>query len=175
MLHINADTGLHALRVQLAGATVLRVLNNGGTSLGTNNTTTTPANGLYVHWDILYNGSHTITSDRRYKKYITSINGALDALSNIDGVRYLCNRAKYPDKRFSDEPQIGFIAQNVEKEFQELVKTDSEGYKSVDYSKMTLILVEAINELSRRNSEHEVRLALHKHVIERMIKEDHNQ
>ena len=39
---------------------------------------------------------------------------------------------------------IGFIAQELEIIYPELVKTGSNGYKSVDYSKLTPILVEAI-------------------------------
>jgi hypothetical protein len=47
-LHIKGDTTDHPLRVQVGNATKLRVLKNGGTTIGTNNTSTTPVNGLYV-------------------------------------------------------------------------------------------------------------------------------
>ena len=47
--------------------------------------------------------------------------------------------------------QIGLIAQEVEKIYPELVLTDVDGYKSVDYSKLTPILVEAIKELKAEN------------------------
>ena len=39
----------------------------------------------------------------------------------------------------------------MEKIFPELVVTDKDGYKSVDYSKLTPILVEAIKELRAEN------------------------
>ncbi|MFN3329287.1 MAG: tail fiber domain-containing protein, partial [Fervidobacterium pennivorans] len=42
--------------------------------------------------------------------------------------------------------QIGFIAQDVEKVFPELVFEDSEGIKSLDYSKFTPVLLQAIKE-----------------------------
>ena len=48
-LHVQGDQAEHALRVQVGTATKFRVLNNGGTTIGTNNVSTTPANGLYVH------------------------------------------------------------------------------------------------------------------------------
>jgi hypothetical protein len=47
---------------------------------------------------------------------------------------------------FTEERQIGFSAQEIEKLFPEIVQTDAEGYKSVDYSRMTPVLVEAIKE-----------------------------
>ncbi|MBK8111131.1 MAG: hypothetical protein IPK46_12755 [Saprospiraceae bacterium] len=47
-LHIVGASNDDPLRVQVGTATKLRVFNNGGTSLGTNNAAGTPANGLYV-------------------------------------------------------------------------------------------------------------------------------
>lgn len=47
-LHVVGAATDNPLRVQVGTATKLRVLNNGGTSIGINNTTGTPANGLYV-------------------------------------------------------------------------------------------------------------------------------
>ena len=41
---------------------------------------------------------------------------------------------------------MGFIAQELEKSFPQLVHTNQEGEKSVDYSRMAPILVEAIKE-----------------------------
>ena len=47
---------------------------------------------------------------------------------------------------FSKDEQIGFIAQEIEKIYPQVVLTDKNGYKSIDYSKLTPILVEAIKE-----------------------------
>lgn len=47
-LHVRALSGEDALRVQIGGATKLRVFQNGGTTIGTNNVSGTPSNGLYV-------------------------------------------------------------------------------------------------------------------------------
>lgn len=47
-LHIVGAANDDPLRVQVGTATKLRVFNNGGTSIGVNNTSGTPANGLYV-------------------------------------------------------------------------------------------------------------------------------
>ena len=45
---------------------------------------------------------------------------------------------------------IGFVAQELEREFPELVSTDEKGDKAVDYGKMTAVLVEAIKEQQRQ-------------------------
>ncbi len=42
--------------------------------------------------------------------------------------------------------QLGFIAQNVETVVPEVVRTNADGYKAVDYSKITALLNEAIKE-----------------------------
>ena len=47
---------------------------------------------------------------------------------------------------FKNRKQIGVIAQDIEKYYPELVKTDANGYKSVDYSKLSVVLLEAIKE-----------------------------
>ena len=47
---------------------------------------------------------------------------------------------------FTDKMQMGFIAQDVEKIFPEMVFTDAAGYKSIDYSRLTPVLVETIKE-----------------------------
>ena len=48
---------------------------------------------------------------------------------------------------FSERKQIGVIAQELEAVYPELVTTDDNGYKTVDYSKLTPILLDGINEL----------------------------
>ncbi len=86
------------------------------------------------------------SSDGRFKKDISSLPKVLEKVKNIRGVNYYWNREAFPEKSFSTTLQIGFIAQELEKEFPELVNETSDGYKAVQYSKMTAILVEAIKE-----------------------------
>ena len=47
--------------------------------------------------------------------------------------------------------QLGMLAQEVESTLPELVSTDKQGYKSIDYTKLTPILVEAVKELKAEN------------------------
>lgn len=48
---------------------------------------------------------------------------------------------------------FGFIAQDVEKEFPNLVSTDMEGLKSVNYLEMIPLLLHKINEMERKIEE----------------------
>ncbi|OYU94338.1 MAG: hypothetical protein CFE21_16345 [Bacteroidetes bacterium B1(2017)] len=85
-------------------------------------------------------------SDLRYKKNITSLNNSLENVLKINGVRYDFKKEEFPERNFSDKNQIGFIAQELEEIFPEMVFTDEKGYKSVDYAKLTPVLVEAMKE-----------------------------
>ena len=112
--------------------------------------TTNPAGfALNVVGNAKISGSLTVntttyTSDARYKTNIVPLNNALDDILNLRGVSYDWDKAKWPEKNFSDGKQIGFIAQELEKIFPELVSADTNGYKSVNYIGVVPVLVEAI-------------------------------
>ena len=74
-------------------------------------------------------------------------------INQLNGLYYFWNQDQFPEKEFSSERQIGVIAQEVEALFPEMVLTDSEGYKSVDYSRLTPVLIEAVKELNKQNEE----------------------
>ena len=50
------------------------------------------------------------------------------------------------DYGYDDKKHIGVIAQELEKEFPELVSTADDGFKSVEYSTLAPILIEAMKE-----------------------------
>lgn len=89
-------------------------------------------------------------SDLRFKKEIKPLHNSLEKVLRMQGVNYYWKKDEFPDWEFGNKKQIGFIAQDVEKIFPELVNTDEDslGYKSVDYSKLTPVLVEALKELN---------------------------
>lgn len=93
----------------------------------------------------------TCPSDLRYKKNIVPIENSLYNILKIQGVRYDWKQEEFIEKHFSDKNQIGFIAQEIEKIFPEMVITDDKGFKSVDYARLTPVLVEAIKELNLKN------------------------
>ena len=107
------------------------------------------AGSLNVSGDVNANGTVrangvVLSSDARYKTHIATLPNALDDVLNLRGVSYDWDRDKWPDKRFGDSKQIGFIAQELERIFPELVTTDAQGYKSVNYIGVVPVLVEAV-------------------------------
>jgi hypothetical protein len=85
-------------------------------------------------------------SDIRLKKNITSLTNSLSKVISLNGVNYYWDKENHPGMGFSDSRQVGLIAQEVEKVVPELVTEGPDGYKSVDYSKVTPLLIEAIKE-----------------------------
>ena len=127
----------------------IRINNDGSMGIGTSS----PNEKLSVCGNINATGTITASqaiscsSDIRYKKNITPLpNNVLSNVIKLKAVNYYWKTKEFPDKQFTDTKQIGFIAQDLEKIFPELVFMDKEGYKSVDYSRLTPLLVEAIKE-----------------------------
>jgi len=87
--------------------------------------------------DTIGAGNFNSTSDIALKQDITSIDGALSRLSNIEGVGFAWKK--------TGARTYGVIAQDVEKEFPELVHTEE--FKSVNYNGLVGVLIEAIKEL----------------------------
>jgi len=83
-------------------------------------------------------------SDVRYKTNITTLTNVLDKITNLRGVSYDLKTDKNIVQ--GQGKQVGFIAQELEKEYPQVVVTDSNGYKSVAYDKMTAVLLQAIKE-----------------------------
>jgi hypothetical protein len=85
--------------------------------------------------------SFNCASDSRLKKNIVNLDGALDKLDMIRGV--------YHD--WIDESQggrqIGVIAQEIQAVYPELVMEGGNGYLSVNYPKLTAVLLQSVKEL----------------------------
>ena len=116
--------------------------------------TATPTSGYKL--DVI--GSSLATSwesssDIRLKKDIISLTNILPKLNNITPVSF-----DWIDENKGNKRQIGLIAQEVEKEFPELVTTDDNGYKAMDYPKMTSILLGAVKELKAENENLKARI-----------------
>ena len=89
-----------------------------------------------------FNDNVTAFSDERLKSNIETLTGGLEKVEQLRGVTYT------RDERDS----IGVIAQEIEKVLPEIVLTadDEMGTKSVDYSRITAVLIEAVKELSAK-------------------------
>ena len=89
------------------------------------------------------------SSDARLKDNVTVINSALAKVKQLRGVEFDWN-----DKQDTYEGHdIGVIAQEVEQVVPELVKDREDGYKAVDYPKLTALLIEAVKELELKVKE----------------------
>ncbi len=78
-------------------------------------------------------------SDARYKTNITPITDAGKKIAAINGVSF--------NWLENNKPSLGVIAQEVEQVLPELVATGSDGFKSVNYSGIIGVLIEAVKEL----------------------------
>ena len=91
------------------------------------------------------------TSDERFKTDVAELTDVLDKVEKIRGVSFEWNdKAKSVGVKASQK-QIGVVAQEVESVFPELVASSADGYKSVDYTKLTAVLVEAVKDLKAQN------------------------
>lgn len=98
------------------------------------------------------------SSDQRLKKNIRPLINALAMVTQLQGVRF---DWRLPSERLvgkslelpTDEPQIGFIAQDLKKVLPEVVSVshDHEALMSVAESKLVPVLVEAVKELKAAN------------------------
>lgn len=70
----------------------------------------------------------------------------LNKLSNVNGKYYELND-KMTDLTGNKGFEYGVIAQEVQREFPEIVQLDKSGYLSVDYAQFIPILIEAVKEL----------------------------
>jgi hypothetical protein len=120
----------------------LAVRDDGFVGIGT----TSPTQALHVVGNVCFTGTAGACSDNRYKKNITPLANSLSNVLKIQGVNYFWRTDEFPANGFNDNKQIGFIAQDVEKIYPEVILTDKNGYKSIDYSRLTPVLVEAIKE-----------------------------
>lgn len=102
---------------------------------------------LKVNGKVQSNGINE-TSDYRFKKDIQTLDNSLNKVKQLRGVSYYWRQDEFPEKQFTDGQDLGLIAQEVEQIFPELVDTDANGYKSVQYSHLVPVLVEAVKELS---------------------------
>lgn len=107
---------------------------------------TTTANKIYIGngqanggFGEVHAGGFFKESDIRLKSNIVPLNHTLEQICNIPTVSF--------DIR--NKHQIGTIAQDIENDFADIVDTDSDGMKSVDYCMLGVVAVEGIKLLKQ--------------------------
>jgi len=174
MFFIDASTDAVQINKAQSGASALTVSNSSsnGSNVGalatslsstSNNTncwhlksTTQTISSYYLYGD----GSSSFTSDERLKTDIVDVEAG--QLDKLNAVRFV----NFKWKNSPDSPkQMGVIAQEIEKIFPDFVSEDEnavgtgETYKSVSYSKLNMIALKAIQELSAKVETLEARIA----------------
>ena len=109
----------------------------------------------------------TCSSDRRLKKDITPFGHVLNQLTALQPVHYYWRTADFPEQNFGEGRAYGLIAQEVEQSLPELVVTNGDGLKAVDYSKLPLLTIQAVKDLKSENDALKQRVS----ELERMVNE----
>ena len=136
--HFIGTTDNIGFNIKTNNLTRLTIDNIGNIGIGT----TTPS----VKFQVGVNGDGTVAranswstfSDKRFKDKIQTLPNALQTTLALRGVSF--------NWRKNNQKDIGLIAQEVETILPEIVQTDTEGYKSVDYSRLVPLLIEALKE-----------------------------
>ena len=116
-LHVIGD-----IRVGVFGTNGCLKNNNGGTIIG------------------------TCSSDVRFKRNLLPFGPTLQKLTRLQPKYFFWRTSEFPNKNFGSAREAGLIAQEVEQVLPELVSEDAEGFKQVDYSKLPLMLLQAVKE-----------------------------
>jgi len=101
----------------------------------------------------------TESSARKYKQDILALSASLENLKKIQGVSFV--------RRGEQKRQLGFIAEEINKTFPELVEYRDGEIDSVYYQRVTAVLVEAVKELTEKVEQQDLIIS---NLIERVTK-----
>lgn len=99
------------------------------------------------------------SSDIRLKNNIESLKDILPSILNLNPVSFQYDQDKADNFYLPDGLQYGLVAQELEEIFPALVKYDIWGYKTVDYTSLSVLLIPAIRELKAQLDEKEDEIA----------------
>ena len=98
--------------------------------------------------NLTIDGTLTQNSDMLLKKNIIPLQNSLEKITRLNGYQY-----NWADVNRGSSLQTGVLAQEVEKQMPELVITDTDGDKAVNYSGLLPYLIESVKELKRQNED----------------------
>jgi hypothetical protein len=156
-LHINSSDYTAAyINSPYNGGTTSEVLATGTTS-GTwafYAYATTLGYAAYFSGNVYCSGSY-LPSDEKLKENIQPMQNALDKIMKLEVSTYNFKATEFPEMNLPTDRQNGFIAQNIESVFPELVKFNPAKkeqpaeFKAVNYTGLIPVLTEAIQEQQR--------------------------
>ncbi|WP_339795116.1 tail fiber domain-containing protein, partial [uncultured Imperialibacter sp.] len=146
---INSAAAIDATKIANGSVdnTEFQFVNNLDQSLATtanvtfNGITVTNVSGATTGGTLTIDGSGTFsTSDIRLKENIRPLENPLDKILATEGLSYNYKAESSQDVHF------GVIAQEIEKLFPHMVKENQQGFKTVNYTELIPVLIEAIKE-----------------------------
>ena len=133
-------------------------INGFGVGIGTNATAWSGVN-LYISGSGWVTGVWSVGSDKRFKNNIVPVDGALSKILKLNGKSYTYNREEFVEYNLPMGKSMGFIAQELNEIFPELVSKDENGYYGINYIGVIPVLVEAIKEQNKKLTDLETQLS----------------
>ncbi len=131
------------LRINAGNTSQAHLIINQSGNVGVNNTN--PQAELDVLGDIFYSGVMRDVSDKHEKKNIKPLSGSLDQIIKLQGMSFVMIN---DDK---NRRELGFVAQDVQKVFPNLVDVTPNGRMGLNYIGLIAPITEAIKELDAKN------------------------
>jgi hypothetical protein len=97
-------------------------------------------------WNAWRTFTTTAWSDQNLKTNIVPIDDALEKIGLLTGYYFNWKVDEYPGFGFDEQRQIGMIAQEVEQVFPQLVTTDPNGVKTLEYRTFSALLLQGIKQ-----------------------------
>jgi hypothetical protein len=95
----------------------------------------------------------TCSSDVRLKTNIQPFAPVLDRLIRLEPVHFTWKAKEFPSYHFGPGTNAGLVAQAVEQVFPEMVATDENGYKMVNYAELPYLTLAGVRELKTQVDE----------------------
>lgn len=102
--------------------------------------------GVRIDGPLVFGPTYQTVSDQRLKQNVQPIEQALSKILQVKGVGYNYGGEQATTIGLDSKPTMGFIAQDLQKVFPELVRKSSSDLYSVNYDGMIPVLVEALKE-----------------------------
>jgi hypothetical protein len=125
---------------------------------------TTDVLSLFSNGNATLVGTLTQASDARLKKNIKILSPTLNNLSKLNGYTY-----DWINEQKDKEQQIGLLAQEVQKIYPQLVKQNSRGELSVNYSGLVPVLLEGMKEQQKQIDAQQKQIDEFKNLVQKLL------
>ena len=157
-LHVNSsDYTAGYVTTPYSGCTAFEVIatSNSSGTWGLYSFATTAGYAGYFSGNVYCSGAY-LPSDEKLKENIQPLNNGLDKIMKLDVKTFNFRTTEFPELNLPADKQNGFIAQNLESVFPELVKLNPSkkeqptAFKAVNYTGIIPVLAEAIQEQQKQ-------------------------